>query len=325
MGALTRRLVISLAGAASDEPAFLISVSGSVFSSDQTQLWSNRTHLKAKGISDSLIEQLGINLSRMLISAGIYGDTSVNPAEVLPQIQQPLLGLFAEYDRSNPAPQSMAVYQSALLQTNQAYWLKVVPEVNHDLRQSSTGFDGMGNPVKEHSSIIRNWIDSLPAPGVIIDPAPGEELAVRSVEPLKWFESLWLQLTAIALIILAAVGLAIQALHRRFRSITLDKFRWLPGMIVSLNLLISLGAIITLGWILFTGAKETGPVVLGRPVVWLILQILTLGSIGLTFFTFVQAIRYKIERPDFLKRIIPTLISTLAFSGLAYYWGLMVV
>ena len=317
--------VISLAGATSDEPAFLISVSGSGFPSDQTQMWSNRTHLKAKRISTRLIEQLGINLSRMLISAGIYGDTSVDPAEVLPQIRQPLLGLFAEYDRSNPAQQSMAVYQSALLQTNQDYWLKVVPKANHDLQQSSTGFDGVGNPVKDHSSIIRNWIDALPEPGVMIDSAPGEELAVRTVEPLKWFESPWLQLTAIGFIILAASGLAIQALYRRFRSITLNKLRWLPGIIVSLNLLITLGVIITLGWILFTGAKETGPVVLGRPVVWLFLQLLSLGSIGLTLFTFVQAIRHKIERQDLLRRIIPALISTLVFSGLAYYWGLMVV
>lgn len=95
-----------------------------------------------------------------------------------------------------------------------------------------------------------------------------------------------------------------------------------PGLLItSLNTLIVLGEFIYLGWILFSGAWETGPIIASRPLVWLLLQVVTLATLIFALVSVIKWLKLKSPTPRGLPLFL-TLLNTISFTYLAWYWGL---
>src|SRR6185503_15204589 len=100
---------------------------------------------------------------------------------------------------------------------------------------------------------------------------------------LSWWESVWVQSGVVILFIVAFAGYGIVALWRRFRHQPPQMVGGKPAQILA-----STGAVTVLGSLfylifLFTdGAHDgaQGPVLIGRPLPWLILQVLAITAVA---------------------------------------------
>ncbi|WP_083792903.1 prolyl oligopeptidase family serine peptidase [Kribbella flavida] len=128
--------IAPLAAVKAPQVAFVVTVGASAVRPDRTQLWSKRTYLTHAGVSPRLLDPIGVNLSRMLIAARLFGGTANDPLANLGQLRQPLLGVFGEQDRSTAPGESLRLFRQALERGgNQHYTLRVVPRLPHDAGQ----------------------------------------------------------------------------------------------------------------------------------------------------------------------------------------------
>ncbi|HEY9408158.1 MAG TPA: prolyl oligopeptidase family serine peptidase [Jiangellaceae bacterium] len=280
--------VAPLAAARSSEVGFVVTVGASGFSSDRTQLWSNRTHLAHAGVEPSVATPIGANLSRMLISAGMFGDTGHDPAAALRDVRQPILGVFAEHDRSTVPGESMTVFREALEQGgNEHYTLRLVSDADHNLRASDDGF-AESRPSRfatGYVDLITSWVDDLAdgPPDAKADPPPAQAFPSSATAPLAWYESTILHLSLFVFALVAFLGYPVVAVTRRLRGRTSpDDAGWPARLLAVAGPLAVLGTVTYLFAVVSTGASEIGPIGFGRPWVWLLLQILAVGVVAAT-------------------------------------------
>lgn len=280
--------VAPLAAAGSSEVGFVVTVGASGFSSDRTQLWSNRTYLAHAGVEPSLAAPIGANLSRMLISAGMFGDTGHDPAAALRDVRQPILGVFAEHDRSTVPGESMTVFREALEQGgNEHYTLRVVSDADHNLRASDNGF-AESRPsgfATGYVDLITSWVDELAdgPPDASADPRPAQTFPSSATAPLAWYESTILHLGLLVFALAAFLGYPVVAVTRRLRGrASPDDAGWPARLVAVAGPLAVLGTVTYLFAVVSTGATEIGPVGFGRPWMWLLLQTLAVGVVAAT-------------------------------------------
>ncbi|MFD1544426.1 hypothetical protein [Nonomuraea guangzhouensis] len=269
----------------------------------RTQLWSKRTYLSHAGVRQALQAPIGVNLSRMLVTAGLFGDVENTPMAVLGKVHQPLLAVFAEHDRSTPPGESMRLFREALDRGGStAYTLRVI-----------RGF-ALGYP-----DAVSRWIAGLAdgPPTASSDPPPVQTLTSEPVRPPAWYESVGLQLTLLTVMLLAFAGFLIRGLFRGLRRGP-KSLRRLTGLMALGGLVTVLGTLTYLFWIIATGATSVGSTVLGRPSLWLLLQV---GAVGVIAAGAVIAVRRR-ESGGGLR------LGLLAAGGMVFvpwaaYWGLL--
>ncbi|MET8543790.1 hypothetical protein ABZW03_24535, partial [Kitasatospora sp. NPDC004799] len=129
------------------------------------------------------------------------------------------------------------------------------------------------------SAGIQRLATDLPAASA--DPAPPQDLRNRALDPLPWYASTWFEAVATLFCLTGFAGYALTGAvrrpRRRPRPAALPRAaRWaaLSGAAAVLG---------ALGYLLFlvlTAAMFPGPVLFGRPVVWLAVQLLALFALG---------------------------------------------
>ena len=133
---------MAVAGARSADVAFVVTSSASALPPDRTQVWMNHTQLRHAGVAASLLRPLGERLTRYFVDAGLFRLAGHDPIPPLEQLDQPVLGLFAEFDRSAPPGESILRFRQALDRGgNTHYTLRVVNRANHLMALSRDGFD----------------------------------------------------------------------------------------------------------------------------------------------------------------------------------------
>lgn len=315
--------VAPLAASRSEAVDFVIVAGASALPADRTQLWSNRTYLTHAGVNQSLQAPIGVNLSRMLVAAGLFGDVANAPLTALEKVRQPLLALFAEYDRSTPPGESMSLFHKALTQAgNNHYKLSVIRGADHDMRRSTTGFDGSDTAfAPTYLDTITGWLTNLSDENPpTTDEPPTQTLRTEPVRPPAWYETPTLHATLTAVLLAAFTVFLISGLFP-------NKLRHAPKptrRLATLTALVGLATVLAtsayLFWVVATGATGVNTTVLGRPPLWLLLQALALGVIttGVTL-----AIRH---RPGSGGPRFPLLLTaTTLFIPWAAYWGLLTV
>src|SRR4029453_6028580 len=108
----------------------------------------------------------------------------------------------------------------------------------------------------------------------------------RPLAPLAWYESPWLQLAALLLFGVAFAGYPLTAAARRIRGrrgapLVRRPARWLAAT----GLATTVGFLAYIFFIFGTAAKVGGPGLLGRPIPWLILQLLAAATVLATVAT----------------------------------------
>ncbi|GAA1011678.1 hypothetical protein Aple_012680 [Acrocarpospora pleiomorpha] len=309
--------VAPLAASRSDAVDFVVVAGASALPADRTQLWSNRTYLSHAGVKQALQAPIGVNLSRMLVAAGLFGDAGNIPVAALEKVRQPLLAVFAEYDRSTPPGESMRLFRQALARGgNTHHTLRVISGADHNLRRSTTGFDEPQGFAPGYTDTVTRWIAGLAdgPPAASSDQPPPQTLVSEPVRPLAWYESIGLQLTLLAVMLTAFAGFLLSGLFRRS-----------PAPVRRLAVLVALGGLVTvlgtptyLFSIVATGATGVGATVLGRPPLWLLLQVLAVGVIAAG-----TALAVRRHRSGGGVRLGLLMTGAAVFVPWAAYWGLL--
>ncbi|ALG08559.1 alpha/beta hydrolase family protein [Kibdelosporangium phytohabitans] len=321
--------VAPLAASRSDEVSFVVAVGASGLNTARTQLWSNHTYLKHAGVAPELVGPIGHNLSRMLIAADMFGDTGHDPAATLAKVRQPLLGVFGEHDRSTAPGESLPLFRQALDQGgNKHYTLRVVPDANHNLRRSTDGFTrGSADFAPGYIDVMTSWINDRTdgSPPASADPPPAQDLPSEPVAALAWYESPALHLIAFGLMLVAFLAYPVSAAWHRLRGRrTTPSVRWPVRLLTAVGPIAALGTLAYLFFIVATGATAVTSTVLGRPPIWLALQLAALGVVAAAVATAVRWRRAQLIGRD-RRRLGLALAGGVIFLPLAAYWGLYTV
>jgi dienelactone hydrolase len=317
--------VVPLAASRSNDVAFLVTVAASGMDAARTQLWSNHAHLAHAGVNTRLIGPLGHNVSRMLDAAGLFGDTAYDPATTLTGVDQPLLGVFAQHDRSTAPGESLTTFRQSLDQGgNTHYTLRVVPNADHNMRRSTNGFDdGTADFAPGYVDLMTSWINDLAdgPPHASADAPPDQPVHSEPVTPLAWHESPWLHTIGVILMLLAFLAYPVAAAVRRLRGRrNPSPVRWPARCLAVGGIATVLGTLTYLFSIVQSGATDVRSSVLGRPLPWLLLQ---LTAVGVLVATTLVIAGWRRQRPT--PRLAVLTAGGVVFLPWAAYWGLLTV
>jgi hypothetical protein len=318
--------VAPLAAAQFPEIGFVITVGASGLPPARTQAWSNLTYLDHAGVRSSLHRPLGRNLTRVLVAAGMFGAADYDPVPLLSEVDQPVLAVFGEVDRSTAPGESVEAYRAALERGgNATYTIRVVPGADHQLRRSADGFTSSDQLAPGYLELVSSWVHDLAGgpPATSADPAPPQRIRSAPLAPLAWYESVPAQLAVLVLMLAAFLAYPVIAVTRRLRGAPEPRpvRRWAAAAAVLAPLAV-VGATAYLGYLTVTGTVAVGPVFAGRPVVWLVLQLLAAGAVVAGA---VAAMRWWRDRRQAPVRATPAVLAgTALFLPWALYWGLLI-
>ena len=148
-----------------------------------------------------------------------------------------------------------------------------------------------------------------------------------AVPPSAWWEAAWMQLAAFTLFIVAFAGYPLVALIRRIRGRSrLAPGGWPARLLASTGTAAVLGLFVYVPYLLIGNAKDAMPglVFVGRPLLWLLLQVLAFIAVGASVATAIVWRRTgsTVSRGERL-RLGLLLTGGVVFVPWALYWGLL--
>ena len=315
--------VAPLAASRSRDVAFVVTVGGPGVAPERQQSWNLANRLAAAGVSGSLLGTVSRTTMGLIVAAGMFPESGYDPVPVLRQVTQPMLGLWGEVDRVIPGAESMHIFQQALDQGgNTHYTLRAIPGADHTMRLSPDGFQPSDKVSPAYLQLVGSWVNNLATgpPAASVGAPSQQDRQSTPVEP----GSPWLQVAAVFLLLLTFGGYGITAAIRRLRGHrdappARRPARWLA----TTGLLTVLGLFGYLAYLASTGAKSLGVVFLGRPLPWLILQLLALAVVAATVTTIAAWWRTRSPLTGNRTRLALLITGGLVFLPWALNWGLL--
>ncbi|MBN6037874.1 S9 family peptidase [Amycolatopsis sp. 195334CR] len=271
--------VAPLAATRSD-PAFLILVGGNGVSPVRAQSWSYRRWLGHQGVTaPSVLDRVAVNGTRIAAEAGLFPEADYDPVPSLRALRLPVLGIWGGKDNQSPPGDATAIYAGALA-ANPSYTMRVFPEAHHSLIRTTTGFDRLDALEPGYPELVGSWVHGLAAgaPPSTSDAPPAQAVPAAPLTPLAWWESLWVQGFALLALVVAFAAYPLTARRRREG---LAAARWTSAA----GLLAVTGFLAFLGTFTMSNGQEVGPVVLDRPLLWLVTQLVAVGALVAAGFT----------------------------------------
>lgn len=318
---------------------FVVLVAASGVSPARQHSWNLENELRHQGVSGSMVRAISRAGVRLLVGADLFAEAYHDPVGPLRGVRQPVLALWGEKDRIQPPAESARLVAGALRRGgNDRYEIRVFPDAEHGLRTSPDGFTVGEKLAPGYADTVGTWIsdvarDEAPGPDVA-GPAPQQARPSRPLPPLAWWESDWVQLGAIAVPGLIFLVYPVAAFALILLRIVRGRSRGAPEETIRLRrraLLLSGTGLLTLlgfvgyfGYLMFTGATAVGPVVVGRALPWLVLQMLAIAAV---IFTLLLATSWWSSRgtatgTDRAWNGLP-LVGGAVFVVWALYWGLL--
>lgn len=322
--------VAPIAAARSSDVAFLV-VAGAVGTTPaRQQAWAYGERLRHAGVHGSLTHMLQRRAIRFGIGSGLFGEEDRDPMRSWEHVHQPVLALWGTLDReAMPAESSQIIRQGLERGGNTHHTIHFITGVRHNLNRTfDDGFDRPDSLPADYAEFEAAWIAGLSdgPPKAGAEQPPSQDLLSRPVDgPFAWYESPWLQLAAFAIFLAASLGYALAAIVRRLRRRrgappASRPARWLVIAIMA-------SALGFLGYfcvLVLTGAYLIGPVVLGRPLPWLALQLLAVATVVAAVATVTATWRHRRElSPGNRIRLGMVLAAAAVFVPWAAYWGVL--
>lgn len=331
--------VVPLAASRSGTVDFAVLVATTGVSPAQQHVWSLETALRHQGVSGSLPTEVPQRFVRLLAGVGAFPEPYYDPVPVLEQVDQPVLALWGEKDRVEPAPESARIVREALERGgNTSYTLRFFPNADHDLYTSPDGFTRSDVFAPGYVDTVTSWIEEVARgarPRTSVQDLPPLTNSSRPITPLGWWEG-WMQLgaTVIPIVVFAsylAISLVAAVTHRLRgdrREASGPKGwqsrRWAPWLAVC-GLVCILGFFGYAGFLTITSAQAVGPVFAGRPLPWLVLQALAVTTCAFTLALVVSWWSKRDESSSHETLWLGTLlVSGVLFVPWSVYWGLLV-
>jgi hypothetical protein len=289
--------------------------------------WGYDQFLRHAGVRGGLPHSLEITALRTMISAGLFPEANFDPAPAWQQLRQPVLAEWGEFDRVALPEESSTVIEEALLRGgNTRYTMRFISGVRHNLNLTADGgFDRITALPADYGVYERRWIDDLAR----IEPSQlGTPPSIEAPPPVLAPLSGAAALVQLGLILMLTAAFAFYPLaglvgHIRRRS-SASKLEGTQRLIVAAGLFTTLGLPIYLLFLMITAANVIGPVVVGRPLPWLLLEASTVIVAVCTAVIAVRwwRFRHRGERTDHRRLILVAAGAVLL--GWAGYWGLLV-
>ncbi|OXM70596.1 alpha/beta hydrolase family protein [Amycolatopsis vastitatis] len=292
--------VAPLAASKSSDVAFVVTLGANGVQPAQQQAWAIENQLRRLDMDGSLVRMASSTMIRQLVGGGVFPEAHYDPVPVLKSLRQPVLGLWGAKDVLTPPGEAVRIFQDSVAH----HTLRVFPDAQHQLRRTTDGFDKLPGYAPGYLELVGTWVHDVPATSSADQP-PAQDRQSVEVTPLHWSESTWLQL-AVLVFLLLAFGWGLVRGGAR-------PARWLAAT----GLLAVLGFLVVDVLIQTTMGKGLGPVILGRPLPWLALQLLSLGAVAATIGTAAAWWRARTLRLGVL------LAGGVAFVPWAIYWGLL--
>jgi uncharacterized protein len=324
--------VAPLAANRSTDVKFLITVGAVGVTPVRQTAWQYGEYLRHAGVSGSLAHTMQVTSAQMTVAAGLFPEANYDPIPAWEHLRQPVLAQWGELDRiAVPQESTQIIGQALELGGNTRYTIRLIPGVRHNLnRTANGGFDRIESLPPNYGDFEASWIDALahgqPAPAASAQPAPHQAHPSRPLAPLAWYESPWLQLAALLLFGAAFVGYPLTAAARRLRGrrgapLVRRPARWLAAT----GLATTVGFLTYIFFMLVTAANVVGPVLGGRPIPWLILQLLAAATVVATVATAAAWRRHRHNLTGASHvRLGVLLAAGLVFPLWAAYWGLLI-
>ncbi|VVJ22777.1 Uncharacterised protein [Amycolatopsis camponoti] len=292
--------VAPLAASRSAHVAFVVTLGANGVEPSRQQAWAIENQLRRLGMDGSMVRMASSTMMRQLVGGGVFPEAHYDPVAVLKSLRQPVLGLWGAKDVLTPPGEAVPIFRDSL----QHYTLRVFPDAQHQLRRTTDGYDKLPGYAPGYLELVGTWVNHPPAASSA-DAPPPQDRPSFVVTPLAWYESTWLQL-AVLVFLLVAFGFGLGRGAAR-------PSRWLAAT----GLLTVVGFLVVDVLIQVTLGRNLGPVLAGRPLPWLALQLLSLGVVAATIGTAVAWWRHRTPRLGVL------LAGGVVFVPWAVYWGLL--
>ncbi len=294
--------VAPLAASRSSDVAFVVTLGANGVEPSRQQAWAVENQLRRLGMDGSIVGTASTML-RQLVGGGVFPEAHYDPVPVLKSLRQPVLGIWGAKDILTPPGEAVEIFRESLAR----HTLRVFPDAQHQLRRTTDGFDKLPGYAPGYLELVGSWVHNTPSVSTA-DAPPAQDRPSTAVAPLAWYESTWLQLAVLAFLL---VAFAWYPLFRRGPAAR--PARWLTAT----GLLAVLGFLVIDVVLQLTMGKGAGPVVAGRPLPWLALQLLSLGAVAATIGT---ALAWRRDRGI---RLGLPLAGGVVFVPWAVYWGLL--
>ncbi|WP_405163227.1 hypothetical protein OG203_44385 [Nocardia sp. NBC_01499] len=322
--------VAPLAASRSDHVGFVITVGASGTGGARQTAWYQENVIRHQGVSGSMPKTFAHNGTRLIVALGLFPEADYKPAPVLERVHQPLLALWGEYDISHPPQEGSRVVADALERGgNRDYAIEFVPGGGPDLEATSErGYNTLTQLAPQYPELVGRWLTAL-AEGrrdVVVESPPPQDRQTEALPPLAWYESLWAQGFALVLFLVAFAAYPLAGLVSRIRRRrALSPVRGQARVLVATGALAVTGFLGYFGLLQIIGMRHLGPLVLARPIPWLVLQLLAVGMVLATVATGLSWWRHRHETigGDRL-RLLLLLAAGAVFVPWAIYWGLLI-
>ncbi|MFB9690628.1 alpha/beta hydrolase family protein [Amycolatopsis plumensis] len=295
--------VAPLAASRSSDVAFVVTLGANGIEPSRQQAWAVENQLRQLGMTGSMVRMASSTMMRQLVGGGIFPEAHYDPVPVLKSLRQPVLGLWGAKDILTPPGEAVRIFRDSVAH----HTLRVFPDAQHQLRRTTDGFDKLPGYAPGYLELVGSWVNNPPSTSTA-DTPPAQDRPSTAVTPLAWYEPTWLQL---AVLVFLLVAFAWYPLFRRGAGAR--PARWLTAT----GLLTVLGFLVVDVLLQLSMGKGLGPVVAGRPLPWLALQLLALGTVAATIGTAVAWWRHRGLRLGVL------LAGGVVFVPWAVYWGLL--
>lgn len=313
-----------------DPPAvdFIVTVAANSIRPIDQEQWNVHNKLLHHAVHGSMIRAYSETLTRVVAASGLFAEAFHEPLPVLAKVRQPVLGLWGEYDRLTPPAESLTAFRRAFEESgNRHYTLRILPDAQHSLRGTpDKGFTSTDELAPGAISTVADWVDELAdgPPGPIADrPRPDHPHPVRLSDPV-WYESGDVQLGVLALFLVSFGGYPAGAVVRRIRRARRTRPVQGARVLAVSGGLAAAGLVGYLLTLLTTGTTGVGPLVAGRPLPWLLLQLLAVTAVGSLLFTVYASWRRRraLEAGERV-RLGLLLAGGAAFVPWGLFWGLL--
>ena len=327
--------VAPIAASGSADVAFVVTVGASGVPPLQQTGWAIENNLDDQGVSGSLRRTVATTGPRVLAGIGVFAEAYHDPVAPLERLEVPLLAIWGDRDRTAPPGESARITAKTIDSIDGHVTVRIFGNAGHGRRISNHSTTDDQELAPGYPEAVTDWIhaiaDGHPMPAHR-DPFPQQARASRPLRPLAWWESRWVQLAGVVIplatflfIIARETRGVIMSRRRRFRPAHMPTVTpWLPLTVAGCGLATLIGFFPYYGYLVFLEASDVGPLLAGRSVVWLGLQLLAIAACGLNLLlaatTWKQRASSKTGSRAGAGAIVP---AGLVLTAWAAYWGLL--
>ena len=332
--------VAPLAASRAPETAFVVVVGGNGLGPLRQQTWAEAVKVEAAGVEGSLVDAASSGMYRLINDMGMFPEPYYDPAPVLQSLRMPVLGVWGALDRSTPPVETVAAFRENLDRAgNQHYTLRTFDAAEHSLRATTTGFEEGADFAPGYVELVGEWTADVAAGTPAPTSVTGTGLQTRDsveVPPAAWYESAPAHGVALLVMVIGFAGFGLVAAARTARRVirrpqtdgSLAAAPVAARVIAVTGLAAVVGTMAYLATLTIVRGGHTidpGPLVAGRTLPWLGLQVLAVATVIAGIVLVAQWWRGREVRRGAVERVRLGLLlaAGAVFVPWSLYWGLL--